>query len=150
MGKKITFSLVFTFLLVFITQGDVFHLNLFADEVCLVEKEVLKRHIITSEMLRECQGEASNRRVENIEKIEKILDYEDAQKYLSKWGFEINQVKTVVRTLSNSELENLANQSEKIKTNFFGGDEEEDKGYLIAIAGVVIAILILALIEDKL
>ena len=83
MAKKISVSLLFSFLISFIMVGGFSHANLLANDVSSMESKILKKHLIATEGLREATMAFSNARLGNIEKIENILDDEYIKKQLS-------------------------------------------------------------------
>lgn len=142
MAKKVSVSLLFSFLISSILVGGSFNANLLADDVNSTEREILKKHLLATEGLREAMIEFSNARSGNMEKIENFLDDEYIEKQLSKWGFNASEVKAAVRTLTNSELEYLVRQSENVSRNFSGG---ADTGRILGLAamGAVVGFIVL-------
>ena len=141
MAKKVSVSLLFSFLISFIMVGGFFHANLLANDVSSMEREILKKHLLATEGLKEATVAFSNARLGNIEKIENFLDEEYIEKQLSKWGFNANQIKTAVRTLTNSELEYLARQSENVSKNFFGGADTGRTIGLVTLGALAVVLI---------
>lgn len=141
MIKKIAVSLLFSFLVSFIMVGGFFQTNLLADDVSSMEKVVLKKHLLSTEGLRDAMVASSSARSGNIEKIENFLDEEYIEKQLSKWGISANQIKTAVRTLTNSELEYLAHQSENVSKNFFGGADTGRTIGLVTLGALAVVLI---------
>jgi len=132
MLKKAIISSLFSFLMLFILFGG-FQANLLANDVKLIEKEISKDHILSTEDLREAVEASHNARLANIEKIEKQL---------SKWDFNTTQVKTALKTLSNSELEYIVRHSENVSKNLFGGADTGKTVGLIVMFSVIAFIII--------
>lgn len=132
MVKKTAVSILFSFLFLFILFGG-FHTNLLADDFNSTEEVMFKKHITTTERLREAVVASSQARSANIEKLEKQL---------SKWGFDATQVKTAVRTLTDAELEYLVRRSENAGQNLFGGAVKGETVGLIVLGGVAAFIVI--------
>ncbi len=133
MVRNTLVSLLFSFLVSFILFGGLFHANLLANDVSSMEREILKKHLLSTEGLSAAMMAFSNARLGNIEKIDNFLANEFIEKKLSKWGFSAKQIKTAVRTLTNSELEYLVCQSENASRNFFGG---ADTGRILGLIGI--------------
>ena len=125
MFKK-TNSVLIGFLILFFLFGG-FHTALLANDVSVIEKQMLKKHVIMKEGLREARLASSSSRSANIEKLEKQFPI---------WGIESTLIKTACRTLSNSELEYLVRQSENLDMNFFGGGISGETVGLITIGAM--------------
>ena len=121
MLKKVTINLLLSFLVGFILFGG-FQSYLLAGS----------KHLVDTGELREAIVESSQARLSNIEKLEKRL---------TQWGFDASQVKTTVRTLTNSELEYLVYKSENTGGNFFGGADAGKTIGLIGLAGMAAFII---------
>ena len=121
MLKKIAVNLLMSFLIGFLLLGG-FQSFLLAGTKHVVERGELREAIVQS-------GQA---RLSNIEKLEKRL---------TQWGFDATQVRTAVRTLTNSELEYLVHKSENAGGNFFGGADTEKTVGLIALGGIAAFII---------
>jgi hypothetical protein len=132
MAKKALFIQLLSYLIVFILCGGFFHVNLLANNVSSMERESLKKCLLPTEDLREAIVAYSNARLANIEKIDNFLANEYVEKQLAKWGYSANKVRTAVRTLTGSELEYLARQSENASRNIYGGAiKGETIGYML-------------------
>jgi len=132
MAKKGALSILISFLILFFLFGG-FSTNLLAGDLNSEEREMLKKHLLATETLRKAMIDSSHARLANIEKLEKQL---------SKWGFDATQVKTAVRTLTNSELLYLVRQSESANKNFFGGASTGKTVGLITIGALVAFIIV--------
>lgn len=103
MVKKAAVSVLFSFLIGFLLLGG-FQSYLLADSTHVVDRGELREAIVASSQARSV-------------KIEKL------ERQLSQWGFDATQVKMAVRTLTDAELEYLAQLSGNAAQNLFGGDE---------------------------
>jgi len=131
MFKK-TNLLLIGFLILFFLFGG-FHTDLLANDVSVIEKQMLKKHVIVKESLREARLASSSSRSANIEKLEK---------HFPMWGIEASLIKTACRTLSDSELEYLVRQSEDLNTNFFGGANTGETLGLITVCAMAAFIVV--------
>jgi hypothetical protein len=139
MVKKASFSLLFGFLVSFILVGG--FTCMFAEDISSMECEVLKKHLLSTEGLMTETITFSNERLDDIAKIAAFLDNASVEKQLSAWGFNAKQIKIAVKSLTNSELEYLARQSEKMRKNFFAGADTGRIAGLVALGALALFIV---------
>ena len=86
---------------------------------------------------------ATERRIQNREKVTELFSSKEAQKALKGAGMNPGQVKTAVSMLSDAELAQLAARSDKLRDDFAAG-KISNRDLLIII--VVIAVIILIIV----
>jgi hypothetical protein len=87
---------------------------------------------------------ATQTRQKNLEKARQLFSTEEAQNALKSAGMDPAQVKTVVSTLSDAELAQLASRADKLQQDFAAGQLSNRDLLVILVALAVVILIIVA------
>lgn len=104
---------------------------------------VAQNHVVSPAELQQATASAARARQQNIDKIEKFLTSERAEKALKSAHIDAVQIKKAVPALSDQELARLASRADKAQKDFAAGalTNQQITYILIALATAVIVII---------
>jgi t-SNARE complex subunit (syntaxin) len=119
-------------ILLVLTMALIFPIALFAGS----------NHVVTQSDMQKQAVNASQARQQNIQKIETFLSTGAAQQAMQSAHVDAEQVKNAVPSLSDQELDHLAQRTDKAQSQFAAGNLST-RDIAIVVLGVVIVILII-------
>ena len=100
------------------------------------------QHVVLPTDLHKELVNATETRTRNREKVSELFSSKEAQNALKGAGMDPGQVKTVVATLSDAELAQLAARSDRLREDFAAG-KISNRDLLIIIVAIAVIILII-------
>lgn len=119
-------------ILLILTMALIFPVALLADS----------NHVVTQSDMQKQAVDASQARQQNIQKIQKFLSTDAAQQAMQSAHVNAEQVKSVVSSLNDQELDHLAQRADTAQSQFAAGNLGT-RDIALVVLGIVVVILII-------
>jgi hypothetical protein len=102
-----------------------------------------QQHVVSPTDIHKKLVNATDRRIQNREKVTDLFSSRDAERALRGAGMDPGQVRTAVATLSDAELSQLAARSDKLREDFAAGrlSNREILIIIVVLAAVILIIV---------